>query len=98
MRSAILPLARRYRADRVFHRKTLKGVWSCDTMDGRVKSLDGNRYAQVFTNQSYFAKIYPMDTKRKAGDALKIFCQEFGIPEKLVFDGSKEQTQKGTFS
>ena len=35
-----------------------------------------------------------MDTKRKAGDALRTFCQEFGVPEKLTFDGSKEQGQR----
>ena len=58
-------------------------------MDGRCKSLDGNKHVQVFANTSYFAKIYPMDSKSKAGDALKVFCQEFGVPEKLTFDGSK---------
>ena len=81
LRSATLPLSRRYRVDRMFHRKTLGGEWSTDTMDGRCKSLDGNNFAQVFTNKSYFAKIYPMDSKSKAGDALKLFCQEFGVPE-----------------
>ena len=96
LRSAILPLARRYRTDRVFTRKTLAGVWATDTMDGRCKSLDGNRYAQVFANKSYFSRIYPMDKKSKAGDALRLFCQEFGVPEKLTFDGSKEQTGKNT--
>jgi len=29
----------------------------------------------------------------KAGDALRLFCQEFGVPEKLTFGGSKEQGQ-----
>jgi hypothetical protein len=96
LRSAVLPLARRYRADRVFTRKTLAGDWSTDTMDGRCKSLEGNRYAQVFANKAYFSRIYPMDSKSKAGDALRLFCQEFGVPEKLTFDGSKEQTGKGT--
>ena len=48
IRSAILPLARRYRVDRMFERKTLSGSWSTDTMDGRIVSLDGNRYLQVF--------------------------------------------------
>ena len=42
LRSAVLPLSRRYRTDRVFTRKTLSGDWSTDTMDGRVKSLAGN--------------------------------------------------------
>ena len=37
-----------------------------------------------------------MDSKKKAGNALRLFCQEFGAPEKLTFDGSKEQTKKGT--
>eukprot|EP00957_Ditylum_brightwellii_P185341 14112565-Ditylum_brightwellii.AAC.1 len=46
LRSAILLLARRYCTDRVFTRKTLQGQWATDTMDGRCKSLDGNKYAQ----------------------------------------------------
>ena len=40
LRSAVLPLSRRYRADMMFERKTLRGQWSTDTMDGRCKSLD----------------------------------------------------------
>jgi hypothetical protein len=40
--------------------------------------------------------MYPVDSsKSKAGDALRILCQEFGIPERLTFDGSKEQMKKG---
>ena len=37
-----------------------------------------------------------MDTKCKAGDALRTFCQEFGVPDKLTFDGSKEQGHRKT--
>ena len=37
-----------------------------------------------------------MDSKGKAGDALRLFCQEFGVPESLAFDGSQEQTGKNT--
>ena len=96
LRSAVLPLSRRYRTDRVFSRKTLRGDWSTDTMDARSKSLEGNRYAQVFANKAYFSRVYPMDSKKKAGDALRMFCQEFGVPERLTFDGSKEQGQPGT--
>eukprot|EP00957_Ditylum_brightwellii_P132013 10065712-Ditylum_brightwellii.AAC.1 len=46
LRSAILPLPRRYHMDQVFTRKTLQGQWAADTMDIRCKSLDGNKYAQ----------------------------------------------------
>ena len=37
-----------------------------------------------------------MDTKGKAGDALRTFCLDFGVPEKLTCDGSKEQIGKKT--
>jgi hypothetical protein len=53
-------------------------------------------YAQVFANKGYFSRIYPMNSKKKAGDALQLFCQEFGVPERLTFDGSKEQKEPGT--
>ena len=76
--------------------KTLTGAWATDTVNGRTKSLDGNRYAQIFTNKNYFAKLYPMDTKSKAGDALRTFCREFGVPDNLTFDGPGEQTGKNT--
>ena len=96
LRSALLPLSRCYRTDGMFHMKRLTEDWSTDTLDGRTKSLDGNRYAQVFASKNYFSKIYPMDSKAKAGDALKIFCKEFGVPDTLFSDGSKEQTGKNT--
>ena len=66
-------------------------------MDGRVRSLEGNKYAQVFAKpQGYFSKIYPMNKKGEAGDALRTFCLEFGVPEHLTFDGSKEQCGRKT--
>ena len=32
-----------------------------------------------------------MDRKVKSGEALRVFCQEFGVPERLTMDGAKEQ-------
>jgi hypothetical protein len=95
-RSAVMPLARRYRADRQFQTKRLDGKWATDTMDGRVKSLDGNQYGQVSSNGTFFAEIYPMATKKDAGLALKAFVLELEVPEHLTIDGSKEQTNPGT--
>jgi hypothetical protein len=91
-----MPSARRYRADRHFQTKRLDGKWATDTMDGRVKSLDGNRYGQVFSNGTFFAEIYPMARKKDAGQALKTFVLELGVPEELTVDGSKQQTMPGT--
>ena len=80
----------------MFQRNTLVGDWSTDTLDGRIKSLDGNNYAQVFVNKGYYANVYFMDSKSKCSDVLKIFCWEFRDPKYLTFNGSKEQTKKNT--
>ncbi len=52
-RSAVLPLSRRYRADRVFERPLLRGDFYTNTMDGRCKSLGGNRYAQIWQTRTF---------------------------------------------
>ena len=49
-------------------------------MGGRIQSIDGNRYVQVFTKKAQFVKVYPMDKKSKAGDALQTFINEIGVP------------------
>jgi Reverse transcriptase (RNA-dependent DNA polymerase) len=95
-RSAILPLSRRYRADRVFERPLLRGDYYTDTMDGRCKSLDGNKFAQIFASKDLFAVSYPMESKSHAGEGLRQFVQDFGRPERLTFDGSREQCGKKT--
>ena len=90
MCSAILPLARRYRADRMFVRPRIRGTIYMDTMNGRYKSLDGNKHAQIFANELFFATAYPMEHKSNAGQALKQFIFDFGIPDKLECDGAAE--------
>ena len=95
-RSATMPLARRYRADRVFEHSLLRGQFYTDTLDGRCKSLDGNSYAQVFANKDLFAVVYPMQSKAMAGDALRQFVHDYGRPEHLTYDGSGEQCGKKT--
>ena len=96
MRSAILPLARRYCVDRMFVRPCIRGTIYMDTMNGCYKSLDGNRHAQIFANELFFATAYPMEHKSSAGQALKQFISDFGIPNKLVCDGAAEQVGKRT--
>jgi len=96
VRSAVMPLARRYWANQIFEKRQLRGQWFTDTLDGRVTNKDGNRYGQVFANRGYFATVYPMDTKRKTGNALRTFCQELSVPDRLTCDRSKEQTGEKT--
>jgi hypothetical protein len=65
-------------------------------MDGCVKSLDGNQYAQIFSDGGFFAELYHMARKADAGLALKTFIMKFGFPNNLTIDESKKQNSKGT--
>jgi hypothetical protein len=65
-------------------------------MDDRVKSLDGNRYAQVFATKALFATAYPMPSKSTAGEGFRQFVHDYGCPKHLTFDGSDEQCGKKT--
>ena len=92
-RSAILPLSRRYRTDRMYNQKKLRNQkFYTDTLFGRCKSLTNNTCAQIFANESYFVKAYPMERKANAGLALRQFIRDFGVPEQLTSDGAAEQT------
>ena len=96
IRSAILPLSCRYRADRILEKPLLRGDFYMDSMDGRCKSLNDNQYAQVMANKDFFAVAYPMTNKLGAGDALHQFINAYGRPKKLTFDGSQEQCGRKT--
>jgi hypothetical protein len=38
-------------------------------MDGRHKSLEGTKFAQIFAKKDFFGVAYPMESKSPAGDA-----------------------------
>ena len=62
-RSALMPLSRRSRVDRMFGLRYLDYMVSTETIDGKVKSLHGNRYVQVFGSKEFFCEVYPMERK-----------------------------------
>ena len=96
-RSAIMPITRCYAADRVFERPLLRGNFYTDTMDGQLKSLDGNKNAQIFaTTKDLFVTTYPMESKSMAGEGLRKFIHDYERAERPTFDGSKEQCGKRT--
>ena len=93
VRSAILPLSRRYRTDRMYYQRKLRNQrFYTDTIFGKCKSLTNNTCAQIFANEAYFVKAYPMEKKSGAGLALRQFTRDFGVPEYLTSDGASEQT------
>jgi hypothetical protein len=71
-------------------RKRLNDTFYSDTMFSGVKSIRGNTCAQMFTNGK-FVHLEPIVRKALAGEALQSMVNEVGIPDKMVFDGAKEQ-------
>lgn len=96
VRSALLPMARRYRTDRMFQHRRLQQRFFTDTFFAKHKSLDQNTCAQLFANESFFPAVYPMRSKAMAGQALGEFISDFGIPNQLIMDGASEQCKPNT--
>ena len=59
--SAVMPLYRKYRVDRMFGIRRVYYVISTDTIDGKVNSIHGERYAQVFGSKEFIVSVFPMD-------------------------------------
>ena len=61
VRSAVMPLARRYRSDRMFYVRRVHGMMSTYTMDARCNSIHAEKYLQVFGNKEFFVEAYPIN-------------------------------------
>ena len=61
-----------------------------DTFFSPIKSLNGNKCVQLFTNRGSFVKSYPMTAKSEASTMLKRFLHEVGIPSSILTDNAKE--------
>jgi hypothetical protein len=58
-----------------------------------IRSLRGNTCAQVFTDRKY-VHLEPGERKSQAGEALGSMIDKVDIPNKIVFNGAKEQPGK----
>ena len=97
VRSAVLPLKRRYRTDLLSQRlRRLNCKFYTDTLFSKQVSVNGNKCAQLFTDGEGAVIIYPMKSKSQAGQMLTAFTQDVGIPNELVMDGASEQTGTNT--
>eukprot|EP00978_Attheya_sp_CCMP212_P026107 scaffold85161_cov59-Attheya_sp.AAC.2 len=98
MRSAILPITQRYRADRRFEVKRLNTKFTTDTAYAKVKSIRGNIGSQVYTHKSGFQK--PYHVQKADGDTigytLSEFISDFGAPDQLTYDGAAIQVGSKT--
>ena len=97
-RSAILPIARRYRADRMYQCRRLQGKFATDTLYSKCKSLRSNIAAQIYSHKCGFKAIYPFPKAdgNHVGQSLKDFIYDYGAPEHLTFDGAMVQVGRQT--
>ena len=97
-RSALLPLSRRYRADRQFGVKRLAISMATDALYGPTKSVRGNIASQVYSHKCGFNRCYHMPSVDgdNTGRTLKDFIHEYGAPDRLTFDGHRSQIGKHT--
>jgi hypothetical protein len=65
-------------------------------MDGRVSSLDGNRYERELANGRFFTELYLRARRKNAGLTLKEFNSEFWGPDQLTIAESNEQNASST--
>ncbi len=63
-----------------------------DTMFAGTTSRRGNKCAQVYATSFGWACAHPMIWKGEAHETLSLVFQRDGVPQMMIFDGSKEQT------
>ena len=61
-----------------------------DTMFGKVKSLRGNKCAQVYCTSFQYIKVVPMAKKSEAHFSLDKFFSQVGVPMQMVPDNAPE--------
>jgi len=100
VRSALLPLTRRYRTDLLSQRlRRLNTRFYTDTMFAKVgTSLRGKTYAQICTDGNGAVFAYPMKSKFEAGNQLMNLIQQVGTPNELHSDGAPEMGGNSKFN
>lgn len=97
IRSAIIPLSRRYRTDLLSQRlRILDCKIYTDTLFAKEKSISGNKCAQIFTDGSGFVFVYPMKLKSEAGDAMNVMTRDIGVPREVFSDNAFEEIGSNT--
>jgi hypothetical protein len=73
LRSALLPLSRRYKADRMYRAARLQGEIRC-------KSRDGNKYGQIFANEAYLQSSTRWTRRARLGMRYIPFVANTALP------------------
>ena len=62
-----------------------------DTFLAGTKSKRGNKYAKLFVTKFGWLRVFPMDKKEYAHEALSLLFQQDGLPPKMIADGYNDQ-------
>ena len=92
VRSAILPISRRYRTDRYFYRNRLDSTFAADLYYGRCSSGRGYKYCFIIAHPNGFCVAYPQKTRTsdETTASLNLFIRQWGVPDRLIVDGAQE--------
>ena len=94
IRRVLHPIKRHYKTRQShLHYPMLNTHFYTNTMFSTMKSLKGNKCAQVFTNGMGYDLIYPLKKESDASEALTEVIRSIGIPKELVSDGARAETQ-----
>ena len=61
-----------------------------DTLLARTKSKRGNKYVKVFVTKIGWSRAFNMAKNGDAHEALSLLFQQYGLPPKMIVEGSKE--------
>ena len=64
-----------------------------DMMFHKVKSLHGNKCAQIFCTDFEWCHAFPLPKKSQAHEALTIIHQHFGAPAKMIADNAPKLSE-----
>ena len=58
-------------------------------MHAKVNSIHGDYYCQVFGNEKFFVKAYPMENKSKYHEAMVIVLKDYGVPDSMLYNDAQ---------
>ena len=94
IRNAIHPIQRRFCTQQAQLRYnqlgSRHGRFYTDTMFSKIKSTRRNTCAQIFADDAGFERVFPLQSKSQAGDALLELIRDIGIPAALHSDDARE--------
>jgi hypothetical protein len=88
-------LSRRFRTnDRQLRYRRLRCDMYTDGLDAKtVPSLRGNKHAQIYATRFGWFRAHPMKAKSETHETVSVLFARDGVPNVMVMDGAKEQTQ-----